>query len=103
MGLELHLSARTVLYDGVALDLTGVEFNLLQMLMQHAGTVVDRQKLAEHGLGRKLNAFDRSLDMHMSRLRKKLDEAGSLGEQVKTIRGTGYQLAIPTGRSAREE
>ena len=97
MGLELHSAARTVRYNGEALDLTAVEFNLLQMLMLSAGTVVDRQKLAEDGLGRKLNAFDRSLDMHISRLRKKLDDIGRLGDQVKTIRGSGYQLAIRAG------
>jgi DNA-binding response OmpR family regulator len=102
-GLELEVASRTVQYNGTALDLTAVEFNLLQMLMQFAGTVVDRQKLAEHALGRKLNSFDRSLDMHVSRLRRKLDEAGSLGDQVKTIRGTGYQFAIRTGHSSEEE
>ena len=103
MGLELNVSARMVLYNGEALDLTAVEFNLLQMLMQFAGTVVDRDKLTEHALGRKQNAFDRSLDMHVSRLRRKLDEAGNLGDRVLTIRGTGYQLAIRSERVASEE
>ncbi len=103
MGLELNVSARTVLYHGAALDLTAVEFNLLQMLMQCAGSVVDREKLTEHSLGRKLNAFDRSLDMHVSRLRRKLDEAGNLGDLVMTIRGTGYQLAIRNERAPGEE
>jgi DNA-binding response OmpR family regulator len=103
MGLELHVAGRMVRYRGVALELTAVEFDLLQILMRYAGTVVDRRKLAENGLGRKLHPFDRSLDMHISRLRKKLDDACNLGDQVKTIRGTGYQLAIRTGNPSGEE
>jgi DNA-binding response OmpR family regulator len=102
MGLELHVSARMASYRGKPLDLTAVEFNLLQMLIQLAGTIVDRQKLAEHAMGRRLNAFDRSLDMHISRLRRKLDEADGLGDRVKTIRGTGYQLAIHGERYVKE-
>jgi DNA-binding response OmpR family regulator len=103
MGLELNVSARTVLYNGTPLDLTAVEFNLLQMLMQYAGSVVDREKLTVHSLGRKLNAFDRSLDMHISRLRRKLDDVGNLGDRVMTIRGTGYQLAIRNERPVGED
>jgi two-component system response regulator CpxR len=53
-------------------------------------------------LGRKLDPFDRSLDMHVSRLRRKLSEDGSRDEQVKTIRGAGYQLAVNTARQAAE-
>jgi DNA-binding response OmpR family regulator len=49
-------------------------------------------------LGRKFHPFDRSLDMHVSRLRHKLDAAGNFGDKVKTIRGIGYQLAVPAPR-----
>ncbi|MDW5266551.1 MULTISPECIES: response regulator transcription factor [Acidobacteriaceae] len=95
LGLELDASARTVSCDGRPVALTDVEFSLLQTLMRSVGEVVERERLAEAVLGRKLHPFDRSLDMHISRLRRKLEETCSLGERVKTIRGVGYQLAIP--------
>lgn len=95
LGLELDASARTVNCSGKPVSLTDVEFALLQTLMRSVGEVVERERLAEAVLGRKLHPFDRSLDMHISRLRRKLEETCSLGERVKTIRGVGYQLAIP--------
>ncbi|GGG83803.1 response regulator transcription factor [Edaphobacter dinghuensis] len=96
LGLELDSSARTVSCNGTPVVLTDVEFSLLQTLMRSVGEVVERERLAEAVLGRKLHPFDRSLDMHISRLRRKLEETCSLGERVKTIRGVGYQLAIPS-------
>lgn len=96
LGLELDAAARTVSCDGKPVSLTDVEFALLQTLMRSVGEVVERERLAEAVLGRKLHPFDRSLDMHISRLRRKLEETCCLGERVKTIRGVGYQLAIPS-------
>jgi DNA-binding response OmpR family regulator len=96
--LEIDTAARTARCGEVALDLTGVEFELLEALMRSAGEVVSRDQLAESVLGRKFHPFDRSLDMHISRLRHKLDGAGSLGDRVKTIRGVGYQLATSGAR-----
>ncbi len=58
--------------------------------------VVAREQLAEAVLGRKFHPFDRSLDMHVRRLRNKLDAADNFGDRVKTIRGVGYQLAVPS-------
>lgn len=95
LGLELDASARTVSCNGIPVVLTDVEFSLLQTLMRSVGEVVERERLAEAVLGRKLHPFDRSLDMHISRLRRKLEDTCSMGERVKTIRGVGYQLAIP--------
>ncbi|MGA7524622.1 MAG: response regulator transcription factor [Acidobacteriaceae bacterium] len=92
--LELDPAARTVLTRGRNLELTDVEFSLLEALMRSPGKVVSREELAERVLGRNLSPFDRSLDMHVSRLRRKLDEASSSGDRVKTIRGTGYQLLV---------
>jgi two-component system response regulator CpxR len=92
--LELDPAARTVLTRGKNLDLTDVEFSLLETLMRSPGKVVSREELAERVLGRNLSAFDRSLDMHVSRLRRKLDDASSSGDRVKTIRGAGYQLLV---------
>jgi two-component system response regulator CpxR len=92
--LELDPGARTVLTKRKVVDLTDIEFSLLEALMRSPGKVVSREELAERALGRNLNPFDRSLDMHVSRLRRKLDEASSSGDRVKTIRGAGYQLLV---------
>jgi DNA-binding response OmpR family regulator len=103
MGIELDTTARVVRCHDVVLDLTDVEFGLLQALMRSAGEVVTREQLAEAVLGRKFHPFDRSLDMHVSRLRHKLDEAADFGDRVKTIRGVGYQLAVPAQRTLAGE
>lgn len=93
-GLELNRAARTVLQNGQKIDLTDVEFALLEALMQAPGKVVTREEMSESVLGRQFHPFDRSLDMHVSRLRKKLSEQGASEDQVKTIRGVGYQLTV---------
>jgi two-component system response regulator CpxR len=92
--LVLDPAARTVKQNGEHLELTDVEFTLLEVLMRSPGKVVERESLAEEVLGRKFNPFDRSLDMHISRLRKKLAGDNSSDDRVKTIRGTGYQLTV---------
>jgi DNA-binding response OmpR family regulator len=92
--LVLDPAARTVRQKGLHLDLTDVEFTLLEVLMRSPGKVVERESLAEEVLGRKFNPFDRSLDMHVSRLRKKLAGESHAEDRVKTIRGTGYQLVV---------
>lgn len=92
--LELDSAARRVLHDGNRVELTDVEFGLLEALMRSPGKVVNREELSESVLGRKFDPFDRSLDMHVSRLRKKLTYDGAHDELIKTIRGTGYQLVV---------
>ena len=92
--LELDPAARKVLKNGKRVELTDVEFGLLEALMRSPGKVVNRDELSVAVLGRKFDPFDRSLDMHVSRLRKKLAQEGERDELVKTIRGTGYQLAV---------
>ena len=89
--LEINSSSRTALANGQTLDLTSTEFNLLNTLVNHAGTIVSKENLSEHGLGRPLQKYDRSIDMHMSNLRKKLVQQG-LGEMLITVRGQGYQI-----------
>jgi two-component system response regulator CpxR len=93
-GLELNAAARSVTLNGNNIDLTDVEFGLLEALMRAPGTVVTREEISESVLGRKFHPFDRSLDMHVSRLRRKLTENGAPEAQVKTIRGVGYQLTV---------
>jgi two-component system response regulator CpxR len=96
-GIELDAGSRTATCNQVALDLTNVEFELLGALMEAPGQILTREHLTESVLDRQFNPFDRSLDMHVSRLRRKLDEAANIGDQIKTIRSVGYQLAIPSG------
>ena len=92
--LELDPAARRATRAGRRLELTDVEFGLLEALMRSPGTVVNREELSQAVLGRAFDPFDRSLDMHVSRLRRKLSQAGADEDQVKTIRGVGYQLVI---------
>lgn len=100
--LELDTAARKALRAEKNLDLTDIEFGLLEALMRSAGKVVDREELSQSVLGREFDPFDRSLDMHVSRLRRKLSDAGAPTDQVKTIRGVGYQLAIQHDRAGAE-
>lgn len=88
----INTTARTSEKAGVDLNLTSVEFLILEQLMRAAGNLVERQVLAEKVLGRRLSYDDRSLDVHMSNLRKKI---GPGNECIKTIRGSGYLYAKP--------
>jgi two-component system, OmpR family, response regulator CpxR len=92
--LELDPGARTVTRAGNPLELTAVEFSLLEALMRSAGQVVTREFLAQTVLGRRFVAYDRSIDMHVSKLRKKLGpQPDADGERIKTVRGVGYIYA----------
>ena len=91
--VELDPGARTVTRDGQPVDLTAVEFSLLEALMRSAGQVVTREFLAQTVLGRRFVAYDRSIDMHVSKLRKKLGTPPGDGERIKTVRGVGYIYA----------
>jgi two-component system response regulator CpxR len=87
--VEVKISARSATKNGEDLGLTSVEFELLAMLLKNAGTIVKKEDLSEQVLERKLSPYDRSLDMHVSNLRKKLD-AHSSEERIKTVRSAGY-------------
>ena len=89
----LDVGARTVRRAGAEVALTTAEFALLELFLRSAGRVVTRDAIAEQVLGRRLSAFDRSVDVHVSNLRKKLDPEG--GERIKTVRGSGYVYAMP--------
>jgi two-component system response regulator CpxR len=75
--------------------LTAVEFALLEALLRHAGGVVSRDELERSVLGRLPSPHDRSIDVHVSRLRKKLGREENGGERIKTIRSVGYLYALP--------
>jgi DNA-binding response OmpR family regulator len=90
---EVDLTARTVSYRQELLDLTDIEFHLLETFMQSPGLVLDREQLVERILDRPFHPLDRSLDMHISRLRKKLHGVVGGGWQIKTVRSVGYLFA----------
>ena len=91
--VELDPGARTVTRNGDPVELTAVEFSLLDALMRSAGQVVTREYLAQTVLGRRFMAYDRSIDMHVSKLRKKLGPQPGDGDRIKTVRGVGYIYA----------
>lgn len=91
--LSLNISKRQVLLAGMELPLTGAEFSVLQTLLENIGTLVDKDSLSNAALGRKLMAYDRSIDMHVSNLRKKLGTRKDGSEWIKTVRSRGYMLA----------
>ena len=99
--VEIDLGARTVRKAGEAVELTSLEFNLLEKLLGDAGEVVTREEIAQEILGRRFVAYDRSIDMHVSKLRRKLGRYPDGEERIKSIRGVGYVYARPTSEPAR--
>jgi DNA-binding response OmpR family regulator len=93
--IELDPATRTVKHAGQLVDLTSVEFNLLEVLLREAGRVVTREELVSAVLSRKFSPFDRSIDMHVSKVRKKLGDLNGDTEHIKTVRGVGYIFARP--------
>ena len=86
----LDLGTRTVFRNNAEVPLTAVEFSLLHALIKRIGQVVNREDLAQEVLGRKLEMFDRSIDVHISSLRKKLGHHVNGIERIKTVRSVGY-------------
>ena len=93
--VELDPATRTVNRAGKPVDLTSVEFNLLEVLLREAGKVVSREHLVNVVLSRKFSPFDRSIDMHVSKVRKKLGDTEEGSGHIKTIRSVGYLFARP--------
>jgi two-component system response regulator CpxR len=88
-GVTLDPGTREVFAGGIRVELTTFEFDILEMLMRSAGRGLSRDRLMENFYNRKATPYDRSIDMHISHLRKKLENGESL---IKTIRGVGYQF-----------
>lgn len=97
--IEMDSNTRNVRRSGEVIELTGVEYDLLEILLRNAGQIVKREELVKEVLGRELSPFDRSIDMHVSNLRKKLGHLSNGLERIKTIRGVGYIYGAPTERS----
>ena len=93
--IELDPATRIVRQNGKPIELTSVEFNLLHVLLCEAGRVVTREHLVDAVLSRKFSPFDRSIDMHVSKVRKKLGDSDNGSDHIKTVRGVGYIFAHP--------
>lgn len=93
--IELDTGTRTVFRSGRIIELTAVEFNLMEELLLNAGQLVSREELVKKVLGRTLSPYDRSIDVHISSLRKKLGSEIDGIERIKTVRGIGYLYAQP--------
>ncbi|MEW6998843.1 response regulator [Colwelliaceae bacterium BS250] len=87
--VNLNPSTREVIIHNTAIVLTGTEFEMLHLLMENMDNIVSKEQLSEQVLNRPLMAFDRSIDMHISNIRRKL-HSHSDDEKIKTIRGVGY-------------
>ena len=92
--LELNQGNRTLTKSGHAVELTSTEFSILLELLQHRGEVVSKRDLYVSALGREPVPHDRSLDMHVSNLRRKLGPDPRGDNRIETIRGIGYQFRI---------
>ena len=90
--IHLHTGTHQVHVNGSLVAVTGAEFRVLELLMRSAGQVISRESMTEQALGRKLVAYDRSIDTHISNLRRKLDLEAGRNPEIKNVRGSGYTL-----------
>lgn len=97
--IELDKGTRTVRRSGELVELTSVEFELLGMLLRSAGHIVSREDLVRTVLGREFSPFDRSIDMHISNLRRKLGLAPGGAERIRTVRSVGYIYSMMNDES----
>ena len=97
--VEMDRGARVVRRQGETVNLTSVEFDLLEALLQTPGQVISREKLTRDVLGREFSPFDRSIDTHVCNLRKKIGLLPQGTERIKGVRGIGYVYAFPAEAS----
>src|SRR5579859_5881019 len=93
--IELDLAGRTVLKAGEPVRVTSAEFDLLRAFFAAPGQVLTREALVENVLDRKFSPFDRSIDLHISNLRRKLGPQKDGSDRIRSVRGTGYLYAWP--------
>ena len=91
-GIKIDPGKRSIVCNQQTLDLTTAEFNTLEALVKNIGNVVSKEDLTELALNRKFTRYDRSIDVHISSIRKKLTAILGEKELIKTVRGTGYIL-----------
>lgn len=92
--IVLNPGMRTVSRRGRPVELTSIEFSILQVLLEDAGQVISRDDLVRKAMGRENSAYDRSVDVHISSLRKKLGPSAGGAERIKTVRSVGYLYAL---------
>jgi DNA-binding response OmpR family regulator len=92
-GLEIDRDARTVSVDSRPCELTAYQFDLLLVLAERAGRVLSREQIMEAVRGRELEAFDRSIDVHMGRIRQAIEADPKAPRRILTVRGVGYVFA----------
>jgi len=97
--LELQPARRALLRAGQSIELTSTEFSVLQALLQRAGSVVSKRDLYLAALGREPVRYDRSIDMHVCNLRRKLGPSAGGSNRIETVRGIGYLYAGEPGDS----
>ena len=90
--IVLNPGTHQVRVGAAPVSLTGAEFRVLELLMRSAGHVLSRESMTEQALGRKLVPYDRSIDTHISNLRRKLDLEAGRNPEIKNVRGAGYTL-----------
>ena len=95
--VEMDNRTRTVRRGGEPIELTAVEYALLEKLLSTPGRILEREELVKDVLHRQLSPFDRSIDTHVSNLRKKLGHQVNGAERIKTVRSVGYIYASPEG------
>ena len=88
--LKIEAGSQSVFRSDKLIALTGAEYLVLEALVQSAGQVVDKDSIARHALGRRIMPYDRSVDAHVSNLRKKLGPLSDGRQRIKTVRGRGY-------------
>lgn len=93
--VELHPESRSVTCAGKPVTLTGAEFDLLYTFLRNAGKIISREDLTQAALGRPMSPMDRSIDVHVSNLRRKLGSYDGNHERIKAIRGSGYVYLLP--------
>jgi DNA-binding response OmpR family regulator len=91
--LEINRGERTVLLDGVEKMLTGYQFSLLLAMAENAGRLLTRERLMDLTKGTELEAFDRSIDVHVSRIRAAIEDDPKRPRRIITLRGSGYIFA----------
>jgi DNA-binding response OmpR family regulator len=100
--LSLHFASRSASARGQAVNLTGAEFRVLEVLMQQIGVVVSREQLTRQVLSRRLTPYDRSIDTHISNIRRKLAAVAVTDEvSIVNVRRTGYVFTVADAPAAR--
>ncbi len=93
-GIKLDPSSRTLYLNDKPQKITSIEFEFLAVLMKHAGEIVTRETLSKEVLDREFSPLDRSIDVHIGQLRKKIGPRENGDQRIKTVRGTGYIFGL---------